>query len=210
MFFATAFDEASADFLMRLDVPAIKVASGSVTDGPLLRHVATLGVPLIVSTGGSTWADVDAAVNILHNGRSSLALLHCTAAYPVHDFHELNLRAIIEMRARYPEIVIGWSGHDSGIAMSLVAYTLGARIIEKHFTLNRALKGTDQAFSLEPVGLTKLCRDLARAHAALGDGVKRLYESEHAPLAKMRRQITRAGWQITGHFEETKAEAFIP
>lgn len=197
-FFATAFDELSADFLMRVGVPAIKIASGGLTDAPLLQHVAGLGVPIILSTGGGTWDDVDRAVNLLSAGRSPFALLHCTAAYPVLNYAELNLLAIVEMRARYPETVIGWSGHDSGIAMSLVAYAYGARILEKHFTLNRAMKGTDHAFSLEPAGLRKLCRDVARAHEAQGDGVKRLYESERKPLSKMRRVCTPDGFQVTG------------
>lgn len=200
-FFATAFDEASADFLMGVDVPAIKIASGGLTDARLLRHVAALGKPIILSTGGGTFEDVDAAVSILSAGRSPFALLHCTAAYPVLNYGELNLLAIVEMRARYPGVVIGWSGHDSGIAMSLVAYAYGARIIEKHFTLNRALKGTDHAFSLEPAGLRKLCRDLERAWVARGDGVKRLYESERKPLSKMRRVDTADGPKVTGYLD---------
>jgi N-acetylneuraminate synthase/sialic acid synthase len=197
-FFATAFDEASADFLMDIDVPAIKIASGGLTDHGLLRHVSLLGKPVIVSTGGGTFADVDAAVNILTAGSSPFALLHCTAAYPVWNYAELNLLAIVEMRARYPETVIGWSGHDNGIAMALVAYAYGARIIERHFTLNRASKGTDHAFSLEPGGMQKMCRDLERAHEANGDGIKRLYESERKPLAKMRRRETADGLRVTG------------
>ncbi len=196
--FATAFDEVSADFLMRIGVPAIKIASGGLTDRALLQHVSTLGVPIILSTGGGTWADVTRAVDTLAAGRSSFALLHCTAAYPVLDYTELNLRAIVTMRERYPNTVIGWSGHVSGIAMALVAYAYGARIIEQHFTLNRAMKGTDHAFSLEPVGLRKLCRDLERAHQATGDGVKRCYESERKPLSKMRRVQTPDGLRITG------------
>jgi sialic acid synthase len=133
-FFATAFDEASADFLMNIGVPAIKIASGGLTDIDLLKHVGSLGVPIILSTGGGTWEDVDTAVDVLTRYTSDFALLHCTAAYPVLNFNELNLLAIVEMRARYPQTVIGWSGHDSGIAMALVAYAYGARILEKHFT----------------------------------------------------------------------------
>jgi len=197
-FFATAFDERSVDFLGEIDVPAIKLASGALTDGPLLRYASTTGCPLILSTGGGTWADVDRAVNTLAAGRSPFALLHCTAAYPVRNYGELNLLAIVEMRQRYPEVVIGWSGHDPGISMALVAYAYGARIIEKHFTLNRASKGTDHAFSLEPKGLATLCEDLKRAHEAKGDGVKRCYDSERAPLAKMRRIDTPFGRRITG------------
>lgn len=195
-FFATAFDEPSADFLMTIGVPAIKVASSGLTDKPLLRHVASLGVPLIVSTGGACWSEVDVAAALLAG--TPHAFLHATAAYPVLNYCELNLRAIVEMRIRYPETVIGWSGHDSGIAMAMLAYAFGARIIEKHFTLNRAMKGTDHAFSLEPSGLRKLCRDLARAHLAVGDGVKRMYDSERAPLAKMRRIETPTGMKVTG------------
>ena len=191
--FATAFDERSADFLMTLEVPAIKIASGAATDDHLLRYVGRLGIPMIVSTGGLTWSALDYTVSLLRACGATFALFHCTAAYPVFDFTELNLRAILEMRRRYPDVVVGWSGHDSGIAMALVAYAFGARIIEKHFTLNRAMQGTDHAFSLEPVGLRKLCRDLQRAHEALGDGVKRLYESERGPLAKMRRMLRADG-----------------
>lgn len=197
-FFATAFDEASADFLALLNVPAFKIASGGLTDHALLRHVSAMGKPVILSTGGGTWADVDAAVNTLSASPAPFALLHCTAAYPVLNYAELNLLAIVEMRHRYPDTVIGWSGHDVGIAMSMVAYAYGARIIEKHFTLNRAMKGTDNAFSLEPVGLRKLCRDLERAHAANGDGTKRVYQSEVKPIAKMRRVLTPDGLRVTG------------
>jgi len=198
--FATAFDEPSADFVLARHMPAIKIASGGLTDLALLDHVARLGVPIVLSTGGGTWDDVDTAVNLLRSHKASFALLHCTAAYPVMQWSELNLLTIVEMRARYPDVVIGWSGHDSGIAMALVAYAYGARIIEKHFTLNRAMKGTDHAFSLEPAGLTKLCRDLQRAHDAKGDGVKRWYESERAPIAKMRRVQTDYGLRITGEY----------
>jgi N-acetylneuraminate synthase/sialic acid synthase len=197
-FFATAFDEASADFLYGLNVPAIKIASGGLTDHVLLKHVSSYGKPIILSTGGGTWADVDAAVEVLSAGSAPFALLHCTAAYPVLNYAELNLLAIVEMRARYPETVIGWSGHVSGIAMSLVAYAYGARIIEQHFTLNRAMKGTDHAFSLEPTGLRKLVRDLGRARSATGDGHKRCYDSERKPLAKMRRVQTPDGLRVTG------------
>lgn len=197
-FFATAFDETSADFLYGLNVPAIKIASGGLTDHALLKHVSSYGKPIILSTGGGTFAHVDAAVNTLSKGSAPFALLHCTAAYPVLNYAELNLLAIVEMRNRYPDTVIGWSGHDSGIAMALVAYAYGARIIEKHFTLNRAMKGTDHAFSLEPTGLRKLVRDLARARESSGDGTKRLYQSEVKPLAKMRRVQTVDGLRVTG------------
>jgi len=199
--FATAFDERSADFLMEVGVPAIKIASSGVTDTCLLKHVAGLGVPMIVSTGGATWADVDGCVDLLTGRGASFALLHCTAAYPVSNYAELNLLAVAEMRIRYPHVVIGWSGHDPGVSLSMMAYGIGARIVEKHVTLNRAMKGTDHAFSLEPKGLATLCEDLKRAHLAKGDGIKRIYESELKPLAKMRRRPTSHGLQITGQID---------
>ena len=197
--FSTAFDEVSADALVAARVPAIKLASGSLRDFSLLTHVGSLGTPVILSTGGGTLGDIHKAVNTLVvAGCSNLAILHCTAAYPVRDWSELNLRCITTLREEYPEFVIGWSGHDSGIAMAVAAYTLGAGIIEKHFTLNRASKGTDHAFSLEPAGLTKLVRDLHRTYQALGDGMKRYYPSELGPISKMRRRQTPEGLRITG------------
>lgn len=197
--FATAFDEVSADRIAALGMPAIKIASGGLTDHALLRHVAKLGLPIILSTGGGTLKEIDQAVSTITAKHSQLAVLHCTAAYPVRDFKELNLRCIQTLREEYPSLVIGWSGHDSGIAMAVAAYTLGARVIEKHFSLNRASKGTDHAFSLEPAGLSKLCRDLARAHAALGDGIKRYLASEVSPVSKMRRRELPDGTRkITG------------
>ena len=180
-FFATAFDIPSADFLMRLGVPAIKIASGDLTNIPLLKYVGKLGVPLIVSTGGGSYADTEDAWDALRT--DNFAMLQCTSGYPL-DYRELNLRVIETYRRQYPHNVIGVSDHTSGIAMATLSYALGARIIEKHFTLNRAMKGTDQSFSLEPSGLKKMVRDLARARLAMGDGIKRRYASENIPLAK--------------------------
>lgn len=206
--FATAFDEPSADFLLELGVPAIKIASGGLTDIPLLRHVSSCGVPIILSTGGGDAHDIDAAVRTVTAQTDQLAILHCTAAYPVRDYAELNLCCIVTLRERYPEFIIGWSGHVSGIAMSLVAYALGARMLEHHFTLDRTSKGTDHAFSLEPVGLKKLIRDLERSRLALGDGIKRFYPSEVAPISKMRRWWINGRWQIgTPDEQQPKAHA---
>jgi N-acetylneuraminate synthase/sialic acid synthase len=197
--FSTAFDEPSVDKIVALGMPAIKIASGGLTDRPLLRYAAQAGVPIILSTGGGNYTDIDAAVDVITARHNKLAILHCTASYPVRDYRELNLSCIVALRQMYPTFVIGWSGHDSGIAMSTAAYVLGARIIEKHFTLNRANKGTDHAFSLEPAGLGKLVRDLSRAHAALGDGLKRYLPSEVGPISKMRRREQPDGsFRITG------------
>lgn len=195
-FVATAFDEQAADELVSVGVDAIKIASGGVTDLALLNHVSRLGVPVIISTGGCQGPDIALAWEHV----PTAAFLHCTASYPA-AFEELNLRYIDTLRDALPQNLIGWSGHDSGIAMAVEAFTLGARLIEKHFTLNRAMKGTDHAFSLEPDGLRKLCRDLARAHVALGDGQKRYYDSERKPIAKMRRRMTADGLKITGEID---------
>jgi sialic acid synthase len=159
-FFATAFDIASADFLAELDMPAHKIASGDIRNLPLLRHVARLGKPVILSTGGATLDDVERAYETVMPINRELAILQCTAGYPA-AFEELDLRVITTYREHF-DVVIGLSSHDNGIAMAPAAYVLGARIVEKHFTWNRAAKGTDHPFSLEPVGLRKLVRDLQR------------------------------------------------
>ena len=134
VFFATAFDEASADLLSELDVPAYKIASGDLRNTPLLRHVAAIGKPLIVSTGGATIEDVDRAVETVTAINPQLCLLQCTASYPA-SVEELELGVIATYRERYPELVVGLSDHQDGIAMAPVAYMLGARVIEKHFTV---------------------------------------------------------------------------
>jgi sialic acid synthase len=201
--FSTAFDEASVDKIMQLGMPAIKIASGGLTDHALLKHAASMHVPIILSTGGGTMRDVDTAVQRITAKHQQLALLHCCAIYPVRDWSQHNLRVIATLRDAYPDLVIGWSGHDNGIAMAVAAYTLGASIIEKHFTLDRSSKGTDHAFSLEPQGLTKMVRDLKRAYVAMGDGVKRYLPGEVGPIAKMRRRETPDGLRITGAKDAT-------
>ena len=178
-------------------MPAFKIASGGLTDLDLLRYVAQFRKPMIVSTGGGTFREVDEAVNVLSGTKAPFALLHCTASYPC-AFEELNLKCIPVFLERYPSTVIGWSCHVHNISMAMQAHAYGARIIETHFTLNRSMKGTDHAFSMEPATLKKLCKDLARAHVAAGDGVKRYYESERKPIAKMRRRQTPDGPRITG------------
>jgi sialic acid synthase len=182
-FFATAFDENSADFLFDLDMPAFKIASADLANLPLIRKIASDGKPVILSTGCASLDDVIAATGELD---CPSAILQCTASYPA-AFEELNLNVIQKYREVFPNTVIGLSAHDAGIAMAPVSYALGARIIEKHFTLNRTMKGTDQAFSLEPAGMKRMVRDLKRTRVALGDGIKRPYPSEAGPMAKMRK-----------------------
>jgi sialic acid synthase len=187
-FFATAFDFESADFLRDLDMPAFKIASGDLQNLPLIEYISNFNKPIIISTGGSTFQMIDDAVRTIQNYHNNFAILQCTSGYPA-KYEELNLAVISSLRDRYPENVIGYSGHDNGIAMPLVAYTLGARVIEKHFTLNRAMKGTDHSFSIEPQGMEKLVRDLSRARMAIGDGVKKKYDSEIIPIKKMSKMI---------------------
>jgi N-acetylneuraminate synthase/sialic acid synthase len=187
-FFSTAFDLNSADFLQSMDMPLYKVASGDLRNTPLLKRIAETGKPMILSTGGGTIDDVRRALDVINPINRQVAVLQCTAAYPC-DFSELNLRVIETLREEFSDNVIGLSDHDNGIAMSVAAYVLGGRIIEKHFTLNRANRGTDHAFSLEPIGLRKMIRDLKRTRLALGDGVKRQYPSESKPLAKMAKAL---------------------
>jgi sialic acid synthase len=189
-FFATAFDIPSADFLAELEMPAIKIASGDLNNFPLLEHVCELDIPIILSTGGGSLEDVGAADEACQPD----AILQCTSGYPARH-EELNIGVIDTFLDAFPDAVIGFSDHSNGIAMAPIAYALGARIIEKHFTLDRTLKGTDQPFSLEPAGLRKMVRDLRRTRLALGDGVKRVYRSELVPLAK---QWKNAEGQIDG------------
>jgi sialic acid synthase len=189
--FATAFDFGSADFLADLDMPAFKIASGDLKNIPLLRYVAKFGKPMIVSTGGAMMEDVQRAYDAIMPINTQLSFLQCTASYPTEPA-DMNLRVIISYRERFPNLVIGLSDHQSGIALAEVAFILGSRIIEKHFTLNRAWRGTDHAFSLEPAGLRKMVRDLKRARVALGDGVKKPLPIEEKPLFKMGKKLVAA------------------
>lgn len=191
VFFATAFDIPSADFLAELDVPAYKIASGDLKNTPLLKHVAKIGKPMIVSTGGATIEDAQRAYDATMPVNSQLCLLQCTAAYPA-SYDELNLRVITTYREKFPDVVVGLSDHENGIAMAVAAFVLGARVIEKHLTLNHTWKGTDHAFSLEPIGMRKLVRDLRRVRLALGDGIKKPYPSEIDPLKKMGKKLVAA------------------
>jgi N-acetylneuraminate synthase/sialic acid synthase len=196
--FGTVFDEPSADFLAELGLPAFKIASADLVNTPLLRHVASLGRPIFLSTGGGTIEDVERAVDTILPINPQLCVLQCTAAYPC-AVEELHLRVIETYRERFPELVIGLSDHQSGIAMALVAYMLGARVLEKHFTLDHAWKGSDHAFSLMPEGMRRLVRDLHRVPVALGDPVKRPLASEERPLEKMGKKLVAARELPAGH-----------
>ncbi len=196
--FSTAWDYKSADFLNDIEMPAFKMASGDLKTIPLLKYVASLGKPMFISTGGATMRDVIRAYDAIMPINENLCIMQCTSGYPP-KFEELNIKVIETYRDRFKDIPIGFSSHDSGIAMALVGYMCGARVLEKHITLNRAAKGTDQAFSLEPNGLRRMVRDLKRARISMGDGVKKSYPSEEAPLIKMGKKIVALRDLEAGH-----------
>lgn len=181
--FASPWDEASVDFLESFAVPCHKVASASLTDDELLRHMRATGKPIILSTGMSTMDQVDHAVDVL--GRDQLVILHATSTYPA-QYEELNLRVIPVLAQRF-EVPIGYSGHETGIASSVAAVAMGACVVERHLTLDRAMWGSDQAASLEPNGMTRLVRDIRLVETSFGDGEKRLLDAEVPIMQKLRR-----------------------
>ena len=187
-FICTAFDMESLDFLIDIKIDAIKFASADLTNTPLLEYGASKGAPLIISTGGATKSDIDRAVLKINKYHNNLSILQCTALYPC-EAGSLNLRTIEYYLESYRSNIIGLSSHHNGIAMDLVAYVIGARIIEKHFTLDRTMKGSDHSFSLEPHGMEKLVRDLGRAKVALGTKDKIIFKNELRSLTKMKKKI---------------------
>jgi N-acetylneuraminate synthase len=183
---ASAWDEPSVDFLEEFSPTAHKVASASLTDSALLLKMRQQGKPIILSTGMSQMEQIQAAVELV--GTDELILAHCTSAYPCPPA-ELNLRMIQTLREMYP-CPIGYSGHEVGLPTTVAAVTLGASLIERHVTLDRAMWGSDQAASIEPGGLRRLVKYIRVVEEALGDGVKTVYESEQPGLQKLRRTDT--------------------
>jgi N-acetylneuraminate synthase len=184
---ASVWDEPSVDFLEKFDTPAYKVPSASLTDLPLLKYVRKTGKPMIISTGMSTMEQIHKAVNVI--GTENLIIMHCTSTYPCEP-EELNLKMIETLRREFPNNPIGYSGHEVGLVPSAVAVALGASSVERHLTLDRAMWGSDQAASVEPGGFEKLVKYIRVTEAALGDGVKKVYESEKGSMKKLRRVIS--------------------
>jgi N-acetylneuraminate synthase len=180
---ASCWDEASVDFIDRFNPPFYKVASASLTDDALLRHTRARGKPIVLSTGMSTLDQIDHAVEVL--GTKDLVLLHCCSTYP-SNYTDLNLRAIATLRERYG-VPVGYSGHETGLASSVAAAALGACIVERHITTDRALWGSDQAASLEPNGIMRLVRDIRLVESSLGDGAVTVADSEVPIMQKLRR-----------------------
>jgi len=181
--FVSPWDEASVDFMEKFDTPFYKIASASLTDDNLLKHVRKTGKPVVASTGMSTYAEIDHAVEVL--GKKDLILMHTTSTYPA-NYDELNLRAIPTMAERYG-VPIGYSGHETGIPSSVAAAVLGACMVERHITMDRAMWGSDQSASLEPNGISRLVRDIRLVEQSMGDGIKRVYEREVPIIKKLRR-----------------------
>jgi N-acetylneuraminate synthase len=182
--FASCWDEPSVDFIDEFDPICYKAASASLTDIALLKHTASKRKPMILSSGMSTLEEIDAGVAAV--GDVPLILCHSTSTYPCPPT-ELNLKMLDTLRSMFPETPVGYSGHEVGLQTTLAAVVMGACFVERHVTLDRAMWGTDQAASIEPAGLMRLVRDIRVIEDAIGDGVKRVYESELPIRAKLRR-----------------------
>ncbi len=180
---ASVWDENSVDFMEQFNPVCYKVPSAALTDISLLKKIRSTGRPIILSSGMSTHEQIDASVSAI--GTQDLVLMHSTSAYPC-DPMELNLRMIETLRAKY-DCPIGYSGHEVGLITTVVAVALGAAAVERHFTLDRAMWGGDQAASVEPGGFRKLVKYIRVTEMSLGDGVKRVYDSEQSSLKKLRR-----------------------
>ncbi|OGE76823.1 MAG: N-acetylneuraminate synthase [Candidatus Doudnabacteria bacterium RIFCSPHIGHO2_02_FULL_48_21] len=185
MWFASCWDEGSVDFIDAFNPPCYKIASASLTDDGLLRHTRSKGKPVILSTGMSTMQEVEHAVEVL--GQDNLILMHTNSTYP-SDIKELNLLMIKTLKEKYPDVPVGYSGHEIALATSVMSVVLGAAIVERHITLDRAMWGSDHAASMEPKGLQLLVRDIRVWEKAKGDGVKRVFESEIPVKKKLRRK----------------------
>jgi len=181
--FASCWDEGSVDFIDQFKPPCYKIASASLTDDHLLKHTRAKGKPIILSTGMSTIEEIDHAVEVL--GKEDLLILHACSTYPAY-YEEINLRVMPKLRERYG-VPVGYSGHETGLASSLGAVGMGACILERHITVDRAHWGSDQAASLEPNGITRLISYMRLIEKSMGDGEKRVLEREQPIIKKLRR-----------------------
>ncbi|NLA80895.1 MAG: N-acetylneuraminate synthase [Chloroflexi bacterium] len=181
--FASEWDIPSVEFIEAFDPAAHKVPSALITDKELLRAYKATGKPVIISTGMSTMEEIQTAVDIL--GLDNLIICHTTSSYPCPP-EELNLRMIPKLQALY-NCPIGYSGHEVGLVTTAVAVAMGACLVERHITLDRAMWGSDQSASVEPQGITRLVKYIRVTERAMGDGIKRVYDSEQSSLSKLRR-----------------------
>jgi N-acetylneuraminate synthase len=175
----SVWDEPSVDFMEKFDTPAYKIPSASLTDSRLIRKARASGKPLILSSGMSTMEQIKKGVQVA--GQAKLALMHCTSTYPCEP-EELNLKMVETLRQQFPDLPIGYSGHEVGLVPSAIAVAFGACMVERHLTLDRAMWGSDQAASVEPGGFERLVKYIRVTEVALGDGVKKVYESEQGSM----------------------------
>lgn len=187
-FMASVWDHASADFIDSLGVPAHKIGSPDLTNLPLCRHVASFGKPVILSTGMSRLWEVDAAVREIRAVNPKLIVLHCVSIYPA-PWERIRLSCIETLRARYG-LPVGYSGHEPGWHAVIAAVALGARVIEKHITLDRSMKGGDHRFSLEPAELRTMVQQIRETEASLNGSVKELLPEEEPFRCKLAKSIT--------------------
>ena len=180
------WDEPSVDFMEKFDTPAYKVPSASLTDFNLIRKARATGRPLILSSGMSTMEQIKKGIEVA--GEKDLVMMHCTSTYPCEP-EELNLKMVETLRREFPNLPIGYSGHEVGLVPTAIAIAFGACMVERHLTLDRAMWGSDQAASVEPAGFERLVKYIRVAEASLGDGVKRVYESEKGSMKKLRRVV---------------------
>ncbi len=182
---ASCWDEKSLDFLLTYKPKFLKIASASLTDRNLLKKHKETEIPIILSSGMSTMDQIEVAVSII--GEKNNILLHCTSSYPCKT-EELNLSLIPVLKNKFKDMIIGYSGHETGLASTIAAAALGAKVIERHITLDRSMWGSDQSASIEPHGLKRLCRDLFTNQIAMGDGIKKVYDTEKPIIKKLRRK----------------------
>lgn len=184
LWFASCWDEESVDLIDKFNPPCYKIASASLTDDNLLKHTKSKGKPILLSTGMSTMKQIEHAVKIL--GKDNLVLYHCTSTYP-SEISEINLKVINTLKEKF-RVPIGYSGHEKGVSQSVIAASVGACSVERHITIDRTLWGSDHAASLEPAGLFRMVRDIKQIPSLMGDGIKKVYESELPIIQKLRRK----------------------
>jgi len=189
--FVSTWDVEAVDFMEQFDTPIYKLASASLTDFQLIKRILLTGKPLMLSTGMSTIKEIEGAVNLVwsFDPNYPLFIAHSTSAYPCKP-EELNLKMIQTLAAKYPGVPIGYSGHETGLATTVAAVSMGAAFVERHFTLDRAMWGSDHAASVEPQGFQRMVRDIHDVEAAIGDGIKKVYESELGPMKRLRVNIS--------------------
>lgn len=183
-FVASCWDVPSVKFMEKLKAPYYKVPSACITDFELLKEIRRTKKPIIISTGMSTEKQINKCINFL--GEKNLCIMHCTSSYPSKS-EELNLNYILKLKKKYKKTVVGYSGHETNLSSTIAAFVLGAKFLERHITLDRSMWGTDQKSSIEPLGIARLIRDLKAVNQSLGDGIKKVYESERPFINKLRR-----------------------